>query len=419
MKKKDLVLSLRELYTPQKGYGICKINKEGYQNVWFVVPPPPPLKIDIKCLAKIIRRAHLVSNIRLSWTNASPFNQAFGCFLERREAISSSQIEKDLLPDDKILIHEKIHHEQDMKAENQIIYGYSSATAYGVSAVSEKGIKAINRNLIKNLHQIMMQNDPSFLGIGGSIRKDILGDIVQIGGNNISDSIYNPAPPEHVRKCLADIIGCMQNWDKSKEDIISSVAVWHAHFEAIHPFISGNGRIGRILLQLQLMMPGKIPIYLSAYIKEHKYNYHVALEAAQKKRNYIPIIEFICQAIIASYEDELIVRSAIEDLFYEWLLRGKFRKHSSATNALYMLISSPVITIKLLSEKLGVSFQAASVAISRLEKARIVKRAIGHKRSRVFVAEEILRLSARNLGDPPSTSLKEAREILGVEKTTV
>jgi len=206
----------------------------------------------------------------------------------------------------------------------------------------------------------------------------------------------------------------MDDYDMPKDIILPFIAIWHAHFEAIHPFISGNGRIGRILLQLQMMVPGRNPIYLSSYIKEHRYDYYAALESAQKKRNYIPIIYFLCQAIIASYEEDAITKGVIEDLLQNWLVRGRLRKNSSAEKAFYMLISSPVITTELLSEKLGVSFQAASVAIKQLEESRIIRKVIGDKRSRVFIAEEIRCLSARRFGESPSVSLKEARKILGI-----
>ncbi len=134
--------------------------------------------------------------------------------------------------------------------------------------------------------------------------------------------------------------------------LVVRIAIGHAHFEAIHPFPDGNGRVGRMLMTLQMACQKKLPLYLSGFIEEEKQNYYKVLQAAQKQLNYIPIIEFFSAAILACHHESLSTRQKIESLPVLWLNRGKFRKGSTAEKALKWMITHPIFTVKTLVESM-------------------------------------------------------------------
>ena len=218
---------------------------------------------------------------------------------------------------------------------------------------------------LREQHAHVMQNDPGFAGIAGRLRTPGQpGAIVQIGSfGRKEDSIYNPAPQQHVPRCLDEILDWMAD-----ESILEPgdagmglslpvrLAVGHAHFEAVHPFSDGNGRIGRILWALQMVAAGKLPLYLSSYVETERAEYGEALQEAQKKLIYRRIVEFVCRAIISSSAEETETQRTLYDLPAAWRRRGKFRRGSSAERSLSLLLKMPLLTIKAMATELGVEF---------------------------------------------------------------
>ena len=194
--------------------------------------------------------------------------------------------------------------------------------------------------------------------------------------------------------------------------LVARIAIGHAHFEAIHPFIDGNGRVGRMLTTLQMACQNKLPLYLSGFIEEEKPRYYQVLQEAQKKLDYSFIVEFFSEAIIASHQESLRSRQSIELLPESWGKRGKFRSGSTSERSFTWLITHPIFTVKILQEALKVSAQAANTAVESLVKAKVVRERTGFERNRVFAAEEIISLLSRRFGSDPEVALEGARELM-------
>ena len=190
------------------------------------------------------------------------------------------------------------------------------------------------------------------------------------------------------------------------------MAVAHAHFESVHPFSDGNGRVGRMLLALQMAASGFLPLYLSGFMEEQKVEYIAALQKAQKKLQYGPIVEFLCQAIISSRQEADLTKTSLLGLPKTWDSRGEFRDHSAAKRAFYFLISNPIFTVKQLQSHLGVSVPAAARAAAQLVAKKVVRERTGFGRNRVFAAEEVIELLSRRFGDPPAAALERAQILL-------
>jgi len=388
--------------------------------VWFVVPPKPPVAITEELQLALVRDANFALQERPLLANASKIQQTMAYLLVWREAVSSSRLEGTWSTVDEVLSPANPDAGRSATAS---VRGYANALMLGVQAVKSDGLSALTPALLCDLHKRVMQKDPGFAGVAGRLRTPGRpGDVVQIGSiGRKEDSIYNPVPPQQVKICLDDVLEWMAD-----ESLLAlgdagmgmalpiRMAVGHAHFEAVHPFSDGNGRLGRMLWALQMVAAGRLPLYLSSYVEAERTEYGEALQKAQKKLKYRRIIEFVCRAIIASSNEEADTKQALQDLPAEWNRRGKFRRGSTAARSLDMLLRTPLITIKLLAAELDVSLQAASDGMNRLKKAGVVQDRSGKGRGRIFAAEEVISILARPFGADIDVVLEGARIALQI-----
>jgi Fic family protein len=179
------------------------------------------------------------------------------------------------------------------------------------------------------------------------------------------------------------------------QSLITRIAIAHAHFEAVHPFRDGNGRVGRLLIPMMLAAEKEPPLYLSSYIEAYKQDYYDALKQAQQKLNWLPLIAFMSQAIIGTVQEFKTVRKATETLKTEWLSRRSYRKNSAALRALDILIDCPVITAARLGKALGISAPATKTALEQLQDAGILVERTGYARNRIFSAPEVMAIINR------------------------
>lgn len=420
MNRQELTGALRHPYSEERGFGTEKVDKAGFENIWFVVPPKPPQNISEPLSLPLIRDANLVLQARPSLQSASAIQQTMAFLLVRREAVSSSRMEGTWSTVDEVL---SPANGDTGRSATASVRGYASAVMYGIQVVQTQGLAGLTQNLLCTLHKKVMQKDPGFQGIPGRFRTPGLpGDVVQIGSfGRKEDSLYNPAPPAHVERCLNDVL----NW-MSDESILQlgdagmgmalpiRMAVGHSHFEAVHPFSDGNGRVGRILWALQITAAGHLPLYLSNYVEAERTEYGDALQEAQKRLSYRRIIDFVCRAIIASTEEETVTLQALQRLPEQWQERGRYRHGSAAARALELLLRMPVITVKLLADELGISLPAAAAGIKRLEESGVVRDRSGRGRRRIYAAEEVINLLSRPFGADIDVALEGARNLLKV-----
>lgn len=432
MRRDELKSILRQEFTVGAKCGVARVSRSGYENIWFVVPPAPPRSIPANMPATNIAEAMKVMQSRPPASEASDLHRLAAYLFSRREAVSSSRMEgtwstvdEALTPgeeedpgysgDDPSAGSERSHH--------AAVRGYAVALEAAAVKVQDEGLNAFTIGLIEDLHRGFMTRAPDFTGIAGRIRQPGLpGDVVQIGGlGRKEQSIYNPAPPEHVQRCLAEVM-C---WIGDQELIEMGdagmgmplpvrIAIAHSHFEAVHPFPDGNGRVGRMLWPLQMLASDHLPLYLSGYVEAHKDEYGNALQEAQKQLSYSHLVRFICDAIVASDFEERESIKAIGTLSEVWMVRGNFRRRSTARRALELLAKRPIVTVKTLARELDVSGQSANEALKALFKKGIVSERTGKRRDRIFAAEEVIALLARPFAQDPEIALEGARRKLGV-----
>jgi Fic family protein len=179
------------------------------------------------------------------------------------------------------------------------------------------------------------------------------------------------------------------------------MAVAHAHFEAVHPFADGNGRVGRLLLPLMMAAEGQVPLYLSPFIEANRTAYYAALKAAQQRLEWHEVVGFLADAIAGTVDELLTTRRALENIRHIWLSRRRFRAGSAALRALDFLPHYPVATVGRLAVLLDVSWPQAAQAASQLVEVGILEERTGYRRNRLFTAREALAIINRPFGEEP------------------
>ena len=426
MRKSELCKAIRDEFQPQRGFGTCRTTDSTYANIWFVIPPPPPTELSKKLPKAALKRAHLAINQRPELGDESEVDRFVGLLFRRREALTSSRMEGTWSTIDHVMTPGDEMKDASDKSATASVRGYAEALESNFATVRKRGYKVFTPAFVKSLHQTVVSKDPTFDGTPGTIRapgKER--SVVFIGGTRPENSTYNPTPPEHVERCFDEVLAWYRNQTLAESGDLGiggmtlpiRLAVGHVHFEAVHPFQDGNGRVGRILWPFQWLLSGLSPLYLSGFVEAHRDEYGKSLGVAQKKLDYGPFIEFICEAIAQSHSESQNTKVALVSLVDVWKTRAKFRRGSAAERLLVHLIRCPIINANEVSETLDISFQAANTALKSLVERGVVKERTGGSYNRVFAAEEVLSLIARPFGQNPDEALKKAMQLLqGVDR---
>jgi len=424
MRREDLCNELKRQYKTGLASGVTKVDDPEYRNLWFVVPPPPPTTLKTLPL-KALANANRVLNRLTAFEDMTALDRALSFLFGRREAVTSSRMEGTWSTIDHVLTPEGLDEQNADGSATASVRAYAQALEDAATKVVKRRFKALNTQLVCGMHRAITEHDPMFRYAPGKLRTPgEPGAIVQIGApGRKEDSVYNPPPADHVERCLNAVMSWYQD-DLLAETGDAGIGLWlpvrmaigHAHFEGVHPFPDGNGRVGRMLWPLQMILAGHAPLYLSGYVEVAKQDYGLALQSAQKQLQYSPLIEFICQAIEASFAEAEVTRKSLSDLPTVWRSRAKFRAGSAAERAIETLISSPILSAGELARLLEIPFESASKALTTLAARGIVKERTGFLRNRIFAAEEVIAILSRPFGSSVSEALVLAGRTLKVSK---
>jgi Fic family protein len=200
---------------------------------------------------------------------------------------------------------------------------------------------------------------------------------------------------------MLDYLGAWEEFlhDESLPPLVQT-ALMHYQFEAIHPFLDGNGRVGRLLITLLLMQRGVLPLpllYLSAFFEATRRDYYDSLRAVTERSAWEDWLLYFFNGVARQSEDALSRAERINQQLDQW------RKHVSGTGTgvalrlLDLLGTNPFITVRKAEAQLGVAFNTAATALRRLVGLRIVKQVGDARRDRVFCAQALLDI----LEEPP------------------
>jgi Fic family protein len=219
-----------------------------------------------------------------------------------------------------------------------------------------------------------------------------------IGGMRPGNAVFVPPPPQEVEHCMAELERFLHAPDSP--GALVKVALAHVQFETIHPFLDGNGRVGRLLIAFILHHEGVLRqplLYLSLYFKQHRSEYYRLLDAVRQTGDWEAWLDFFLEGVTATAQDAVETAHRLLALFAadreRMLPLG--RAAANTLRVFDVLRHRPVVNVKLLAQRTGVSFTTAARAVEALQRLGIVREVTGRARERVFVYGGYLDLLAR------------------------
>lgn len=286
MRRDELAPSLRQPYTAKAGFGVAKTPEKGYENIWFVVPPPPPRALPPGLPLRPMAKAVEVLARQPGFGALTETDRLVSYYFVRREAVESSRLEGTWSTIDQLLTPGDLGEEGGARDGRHSVRGYAHALERHLKRAADAKESVFTLETLKRIHKEIVAKDPSFRGEAGVLRAPgRAGSVLQIGGYRKEDATYNPAPPAFVDKSLRAVLDWLSDEELAQVGdagvggftLPVRLAVAHAHFEAVHPFSDGNGRVGRALWPLQMVCSDRMPLYLSGFVEAYRHEYGRAL----------------------------------------------------------------------------------------------------------------------------------------------
>jgi Fic family protein len=260
------------------------------------------------------------------------------------------------------------------------------------SALSELNTLPLSVRLLKNTHAILMQGVRGEHKVPGEFRTSQN----WIGGSNLSNAVFIPPLHNDVPELMGDLEKLWHNETISVPDLIK-IAISHYQFETIHPFLDGNGRVGRLLITLYLVDRGllnKPSLYLSDFLEKHRGAYYDSLTRVRASNDLAHWIKFFLTAVIETAETGKQTFQAILALRNE--LEGQMvtlgRRAENARSLLLNLYRKPVTSVNEVANLLKVTHRAANGLVSQFVDLGILEEITGYQRNRLFVFRRYLTL---------------------------
>ncbi|MBF0408121.1 MAG: Fic family protein [Candidatus Riflebacteria bacterium] len=307
-----------------------------------------------------------------------------------REAILSSKIEGTQSGISDLFFFEADNTSFPASPDLKEVINYILALEYGLERI--KGGFPVCLRLIREIHEKLMLGVRGEHATPGSFRttQNWIGQ----AGCNLESATYVPPPENEMNDCLANLELFIHNNDSNSN--IIKLALIHSHFESIHPFVDGNGRIGRLLIIL-LMCDWKILsqplLYLSEFFEKNRDEYYSRLLNINQKGEIEEWIDFFLYGIKEQAMQSLQTTNTLIDLQHKYRDKIKGKSISKATTIILdHIFTNPIISTKVIIEKYNVNFRTALKAIENLSELGILFENTGQRRNRLWVAKEILNI---------------------------
>jgi Fic family protein len=304
-----------------------------------------------------------------------------------REAVLSSKIEGTQATIGEVLAHEAgvvISHKKD---DIQEVSNYISALNYGIKRLDEI---PLSLRLIKELHGILMQGVRGEHANPGEFRRSQ--NWIGSANSTVQTATYVPPPPNELMDCL----GFLEKFLHDNEvPTLVHAAMCHYQFEAIHPFLDGNGRVGRLLISLLLIERGALPsplLYLSAFFEAKRQEYYDNLHEITVSGNWRNWLLYFLRGVTIQASDVLSRAERITELVNEWSIAAASSGTKTTALVVQRFAANPFLTVQQISDDLAVAYNTVSRSISKIEELKFIKQVKGNKRNKVYCATEILKI---------------------------
>ena len=304
----------------------------------------------------------------------------------RREAVLSSRIEGTQSSLSDLLLFEatQVEKQRDVKEVQNCV----RAMEYGLKRLDEL---PLSLRFIRELHGILMEGVRGQHATPSEFRQSQ--DWVGSAGAFLGEATYVPPPVPEMQECLNQLEKFLHA--RTRLPPLVEAALVHYQFEAIHPFLDGNGRIGRLLATLLLCQRNVLSkplLYLSAFFEKHRLEYYELLLNVSQSSQWRKWIEFFLQAVTEQSDDAVSRSRHLMELLrnYSQLAREKHLP-PTAGQLVELIFMKPVLNAKTVQELLKVSYPSAQYALTSLENAGILAEITGRKRAKAYAAKGILK----------------------------
>jgi Fic family protein len=342
------------------------------------LPPQPPL--DLHGPVRDALDQALLAVGRLDGAAATlPDVRLLLYTYQRKEAVLSSQIEGTQSTLDDLLAHELGEAPGVPLDDVAEVSRYVAAMTHGLKRLRE-GFPLSNR-LLREMHAILLENGRGADKMPGEFRRTQN----WLGGTRPGNAAFVPPPPQKVERCMSDL----ERFLHSDTSALIKAALAHVQFETIHPFLDGNGRIGRLLITLVLCHEGLLReplLYSSLYFKQNREQYYAELNAVRETGNFERWLEFFATAIRVSATSATETGRRVFAVFREDRdrLKGIGKLAPSALLIQEALQARPLGTIAALAAATGLTTPTVTQALLELERLGLVRETTGKARGRMF-----------------------------------
>jgi Fic family protein len=361
----------------------------------FVPPPLPPAAkaLDLTSLQAILAEANQAIGRLDGKTSSLPDLKLFLYSYVRKEAVLSSQIEGTQSSLSDLLLYENAETPGVPLDDVQEVSNYVAALNHGLKRM-RNGFP-LSLRLVREIHEVLLAKGRGSHAQPGQFRKSQN----WIGGSRPGNAAYVPPPPEYVTGCMGQLETFIHQEGTSLPLLIKAGLV-HAQFESIHPFLDGNGRVGRLLITFMLCAEEVLRepvLYLSLFFKKHRRLYYDRLNATRESEGWTAWLDFFLQGVRDTANQAARTAGDIDRLFnadkekIEHFGRGT----ASALLVYRYAQANPLFSIKNAARAMKVSFPTASAAVDRMIEAGILRESSGKRRGRLFLYESYLEILNR------------------------
>ena len=353
------------------------------------LPPLPPLVIDGALQAKF-DQAMLELGCLGGVSALLPDVGQFLYMYIRKEAVLSSMIEGTQSSLSDLLMFEIDESPGVPLNDVQEVSNYVAAMNHGIKRLDE-GFP-LSLRLLREIHQILLAKGRGNKQFPGEFRRSQN----WIGGSRPGNASFVPPPADVVHECMAQLELFLHD-SKTVTPVLVKAALAHVQFETIHPFLDGNGRLGRLLITLLLCDSGILCqplLYVSYYFKQHRQYYYELLNEVRISGDWEKWLNFFADAVIASARQGIKVTRELHELVEadRRTISGLGRMASSVLQVHQAMLAHPIAGARNLVKLTGMTPATVNKALRQLEALKIVEELTRQKRNRLFRYQRYLRL---------------------------
>ena len=350
------------------------------------LPPEPPLALDGEAIDLLSRADQTLGKLD-GVATLLPNPDLFVGMYVRKEALLSSEIEGIESTLDEVIRFEEGGEPLEGKRfrDTAEVVNYVRALNYGIKRLADL---PLSLRLIREIHAELMRGARGDAKAPGEFRatQNWIGG----RGANLASATFVPPPVPEMKAALDNFEKFMherrERADRAHYPVAIECALVHAQFETIHPFLDGNGRLGRLLIALLLherRVLSQPLLYISLYLRSNRLEYYDRLTAVRKSGDWEGWIKFLLKGVEhAGLEAVDTAKKVLA--FREEAIRTATALGSNELKLVEFLFRHPLTDIQAAQKHLGVSYNTAAGAVSRLEKAAVLKETTGGKRNRIF-----------------------------------